>query len=72
MTAALQKAFKKASDLPASAQDQLAEQLLVDIAGEKKWDKTLADSQELLEKMAAKAHFARKRGKTIRQGFGEL
>lgn len=72
MTAALEKAFAKASDLPVAAQNQLAKQMLDDMAGETKWDKTLASSQGLLEKMADKARKARQRGKTVKKGFDEL
>jgi hypothetical protein len=72
MTAALERAFTKASRLPKAAQKQLAEQLLEDIDGELRWDQTLADSQSLLERMAAKAREAKRHGKTIRKGFDEL
>ena len=72
MTALLEKAFAKASDLPRVVQEQLAEQMLDDIAGESKWDKTLANSQKLLESMASKARRARCQGKTTRKGFDDL
>jgi hypothetical protein len=72
MTASLERAFAKAAHLPKPAQDQLAEQLIEDIDGELKWDKTLANSQESLEKLAAKARGAKRRGKTVRKGFDEL
>jgi hypothetical protein len=72
MTVLLEKAFAKASDLPRAAQEQLAEQILEDIEGEVRWDKTLNDSQDLLEKMAGKARQAKKQGKTTRKGFDEL
>ena len=72
MTATLRKAFSRASHLPKAAQEQLAAQLLDDIAGEEKWDSTLANSQPLLEKMAAKARRAKQSGKTAKRGFDEL
>jgi hypothetical protein len=72
MTAVLRKAFARASSLPKPAQEQLAAQMLDDIAGEEKWDKTLARSQPLLEKLAAKARRASKAGKTVTKGFDEL
>jgi hypothetical protein len=72
MTAALEKAFAKAARLPESAQDQLAEQVLDDIAGETKWDKTLADSQAVLEAMASRARQASRQRKTVKKGFDEL
>jgi hypothetical protein len=64
--------MSKASKLPKAAQDQLAEQLLEDIEGELKWDETLAASQPLLEKLAAKARAAKAKGKTKRGGFDKL
>ena len=72
MTTSLQKAFEKASSLPDEAQEQLAEQLLEDIEGELKWDRTLAGSQELLEKMAEQARRAQRQGETTHKGFDEL
>jgi hypothetical protein len=52
MTAALEKTFAQASRLPKAAQVQLAEQMLEDLDGEAHWDRTLTQSQPLLEKMA--------------------
>ena len=72
MTAALQKAFAKASRLPEAAQEQLAAQVLEDIGGELKWDQTLANSQDLLERLARKARLSRRQGKISRKGFDEL
>jgi hypothetical protein len=72
MTALLEKAFAKASHLPRAAQEQLAEQLLEDVEGELKWDKTLAGSERLLEKMASKALRAKRQGRISRKGFDEL
>ncbi len=72
MTALLEKVFAEASHLPKAVQEQLAEQMLEDIAAELKWDRTLAGSQRLLEKMATKARRAKKFGKTVRKGFDEL
>ena len=72
MTATLEKAFAKAANLPDELQEQLAEQLLQDIEAEKKWDRTLAKSQHLLEKLARQARRAKRAGKTRRKGFDEL
>ena len=55
MTILLKQAFEKASQLPADLQDQLAQEVLEDIAGELQWDTTLAQSEELLEKLAEQA-----------------
>ena len=72
MTAALKKAFAKASDLPQQLQRQLARQWLEDISAEQEWDSTLAKSQPLLERMARKALRDKKAGKVTRQGFDQL
>ena len=71
MTTLLQQAFEKASQLPADLQDQLAQGLLEDIAGELQWDTTLAHSEDLLEKLAQKAQEF-EAGHTRPQGFDEL
>lgn len=72
MTTALEKAFARAASLPTQAQNQLARQLLADIAAETKWDNTLAKSQSLLDKMVRKAVRAHQAGKTLHMGFDEL
>jgi hypothetical protein len=72
MTAILEKAFNKASRLPDAVQRRLAEQMLDDITDELKWDRTLAGSQQFLEKLAGKARRAKKNKKTVRKGFDEL
>jgi hypothetical protein len=72
MTTLLQQAFEKASQLPVELQDQLAKNLLEDIAGELQWDTTLAHSEDLLEKLAAKALREFEDGRTRPQGFDEL
>jgi hypothetical protein len=43
------QAFEKASQWPDDLQDQLAQEVLEDIAGELQWDTTLAQSEDLLE-----------------------
>jgi hypothetical protein len=58
MTIALEKASLKAAHLPKSAQDQLAAQLLEEIAAELKLNKPLPDSQVLLERLASDARKA--------------
>ena len=72
MTRLLKQAFDKASQLPDDLQDQLAHEVLEDIAGELRWDTTLAQSEELLEKLAEKALQEFEAGRTRPQGFDEL
>jgi len=73
MTTSLKKAFARAADLPDPLQNELAEQLLEDIEGELKWDRTLASakSQKLLE-LTAKALKAKRLGKVYEKGIDEL
>jgi hypothetical protein len=72
MTILLKQAFEKASQLPDDLQDQLAQEVLEDIAGELQWDTTLAQSGELLEKLAEQALREFEAGRTHPQGFDEL
>jgi len=62
MTTSLEKAFAEAADLPDVMQEQLARQLLEDIRGELKWDRTLAKSQGTLEMLVEKARKAMRAG----------
>jgi hypothetical protein len=72
MTILLKQAFEKASQLPDDLQDQLAQEVLEDIAGELQWDTTLAQSEALLEKLAEQALREFEAGRTRPQGFDEL
>lgn len=72
MTKQLSHAFERASALPENLQDEIAEQLLDDIQGELHWDRTLAKSQDKLEKLADKALKEFKAGKTKKAGFDAL
>jgi len=55
MIAVLEEAFRKASALPGELQELLAKELLMAIESETHWDKTLADSQPLLDRLTANA-----------------
>ena len=72
MTKLLQKAFDEAAKLSESAQDQLAAQLLRDLADEVKWDETLAASADQLEQLAAQALKEYQEGWTEELGFDDL
>ena len=72
MILSLKKALAKASRLPTAAQEQLAVQVLDDIAGELKWDQALARSQRLLERLARRARSARLQGKTLKKAPWDL
>jgi hypothetical protein len=73
MTDLLTEAFKKAQDLPAHLQDELAQQLIEDIENELKWQQVLSQPQSIkLEELAAKALNDSTEGKTTAIGFDEL
>jgi len=72
MTKLLAQAFEKASELPEDLQDQLARELLEELAGEARWDQTLEQSGEALDRMAEQALQEYRAGKTKEMGFDEL
>jgi hypothetical protein len=72
MTSLLQKAFDKASQLPADTQDELAKQLLEDLESEQKWATAFDSSKGKLDKLAKEALQEYKSGKTKQMGFDEL
>lgn len=72
MTELLARAFEHASGLPDDRQDELARQILEDVMGESKWDKTLAHSQDQLGKLADQALEEFRAGRTLEMGFDEL
>ncbi|MCL6613907.1 MAG: hypothetical protein K6U03_04710 [Firmicutes bacterium] len=72
MTELLAKAFEKARQLPQELQDQLAQELLEEIEWECSWDRTLADSQEKLERLADKAEQEYRAGRAKELGFDDL
>ena len=72
MTALLQEAFQKASGLPEDVQELVAKELLDEIEWESQWDRTLANSQPLLDRLTAKAMRDYQEGKTEEKGFDEL
>lgn len=72
MTELLAQAFEKASRLPQDLQDQLARELLEEIEWESSWDRTLANSQEKLERLADKAEHEYRAGKVRESGFDDL
>ncbi len=72
MTKLLAQAFEKASELPENLQDELARELLAELAGEALWDQTLAESADALDKMAEQALKEHRAGQTKKMGFDEL
>lgn len=69
MTTLLEKAFNQAAQMPEALQDELAAELLDELAGESRWDATLTATQPALERMAAEALQQHRAGKTRPAGF---
>jgi len=72
MTKLLAKAFDAASRLPDELQDQLAAELLQELADEARWEHALAESPSELEELADKALQEYRGGGTREQGFDEI
>ncbi|MHC4887107.1 MAG: hypothetical protein ACYTGH_18675 [Planctomycetota bacterium] len=72
MTKLLEQAFQKASELPDSVQDLLAQEVMDEILWEMKWDKELESKSPMLQNMAQKALEDYKNGKTESKGFDQL
>ena len=51
----LELAFAEANKLPPKEQDRLADWLLAELASERRWDQLFAESQDVLETLAAEA-----------------
>lgn len=64
MTKLLKKAFDEASRLPETEQNAFAKWLLDEIHSEREWDRTFAESEEILEKLADEAIEEKRKGKT--------
>jgi hypothetical protein len=72
MTKLLAQAFDKASELPENLQDELARELLAELAGEARWDQTLEQSADTIDRMAEQALKEYRAGRTKEMGFDEL
>lgn len=72
MTALLSTAFKKASVLPESLQDELARALIEEIEGEQIWESTLRSSSANVDEMAEQALEEFRAGKTLKVGIDRL
>jgi regulator of replication initiation timing len=74
MTKLLEKAFQEVQKLSDNLQNEIAEQLLIDIENELKWQENLADPDinlDVISKMAQAALIEDQEGKTEAKGFGE-
>ncbi len=64
MTKLLKELIDKLSKLSPERQDELAAWLLAEMEDEARWDKSFAESQDALEKLADEALEEHKRGET--------
>ncbi len=64
MTKLMKEVLAKLSKLSPERQDELAAWLLAEIEDEARWDKSFAESQNALEKLANEALEEHKRGET--------
>ena len=64
MTKALRAAFEAASRLPKDQQDALAAAILEELTSDERWERTLAESHEALERLADEALEEHRAGKT--------
>ncbi len=64
MTKLLKELIDKLSRLSPERQDELAAWLLAEMEDEARWDKSFAESQDALEKLADEALEEHKRGET--------
>ena len=65
MTTALQEAFNKAATLPPDRQEAIAAILLEEITSEDCWQRSFAQSQDALSKLAAEALAEDAQGRTM-------
>jgi hypothetical protein len=72
MTKLLEKAFKKVSLLPEIEQNTFAKWVLGELEAEKKWDKMLADSEDMLDKLADEALYEHSQGKAKTLNIAKL
>lgn len=64
MTQLLEQAFNEAAKLSELEQNTFARWLLLELASEKRWEKTFAESEDLLSQLADEALAEHKQGKT--------
>ncbi len=72
MTQLLEKALIEVYKLPPELQDFIAAIILEELEDERRWDKTFAESQDLLAKLAEEAQADIKAGRVKKMGIDEL
>ena len=72
MTKLLEKAFKKASKLPAIEQNTFAKWILGELESENKWEVMFAGSEDMLDKLADEALDEHRQGKAKTLNIAKL
>ncbi len=72
MTQLLKQALSEIEKLPQTEQDAIASLILDELADEQRWQESFSKSQDLLERMAAKARDDIRNGRVQSGGFDEL
>ncbi len=72
MTHLLQQAFAKISKLPEVEQNVIARWMLEELAAERRWEKTFAESEGVLSKLAEEALKEHRQRKTKTLNFKHL
>jgi hypothetical protein len=72
MTKLLTEDFEKAARLPDGLQDEIATELLEELAWEGRWERALADSGGAVDELARKAIAEHEAGRTREAGFDDL
>ncbi len=72
MTQLLEKVLTEIYKLPPERQDAIASIILEELEDERRWDKTFAESQDQLTKLAQKVRADIKAGRVKKMGIDEL
>lgn len=72
MTSLVEKAIGEIGKLPPEQQDAIASRILDEIADDARWDKTFAESQDELARLARAAREDARAGRVEEGGFDDL
>ncbi len=72
MTKLLEEAFSRASMLPEVDQNALAKWVLDELRSQRNWEKTFADSEDILDRLADEAISEKRGGKATRLDLGRF
>ena len=72
MTQLLEKMLNEVDKLSPERQDAIALTILEELEGERRWDKTFAESQEVLAQLAQEARDDIKAGRVKKMGIDDM